>query len=60
MQPLQNVPLTLGVSGHRDLFSGEIPAIESRLRELFDQLARRYPDTPLRLLTPLRASFGLS
>lgn len=53
MEPLQKVPLTLGVSGHRDLLSEEIPAIESRLRELFDQLSRRYPDTPLRLLTPL-------
>lgn len=53
MPELQGVPLTLGVTGHRDLLREEIPAIESRLRELFHQLARRYPDTPLRLLTPL-------
>ncbi len=53
MPELQRVPLTLGVTGHRDLLGEEIPAIESRLRELFDQLAGRYPDTPLRLLTPL-------
>lgn len=49
----RSVPLTLGVTGHRDLVGEEIPAIEARLRELFDQLATRYPDTPLRLLTPL-------
>jgi len=49
----RSVPLTLGVTGHRDLLAEEIPAIENRLGELFDQLAKRYPDTPLRLLTPL-------
>lgn len=53
MQKMQSVPLTLAVTGHRDLVADEIPAIESRLHELFDQLARHYPDTPLRLLTPL-------
>ncbi len=53
MQPVQPVPLTLAVTGHRDLVSEEIPVIEARLRELFTDLARRYPDTPLRLLTPL-------
>jgi len=53
MDQSRSVPLTLGVTGHRDLVSEEIPAIEARLRELFDQLAGRYPDTPLRLLTPL-------
>jgi len=48
-----SVPLTLSVTAHRDLRADEIPAIETRLNELFDLLARRYPDTPLRLLTPL-------
>lgn len=48
-----SVPLTLSVTGHRDLRADEIPAVETRLHELFDLLARRYPDTPLRLLTPL-------
>lgn len=49
----RSVPLTLGVTGHRDLVAAEIPVIENRLRELFQQLAKRYRDTPLRLLTPL-------
>lgn len=47
------MPLTLGVTGHRDLVDSEIPAIKSRLRELFDLLESRFPDTPLRLVTPL-------
>ncbi|WP_376694688.1 hypothetical protein [Wenzhouxiangella sp. EGI_FJ10305] len=47
------VPLSLGVTGHRDLVEEEIPAIRRRLRELFDLLEARYPDTPLRLVTPL-------
>ncbi|NEZ04275.1 hypothetical protein G4Y73_08975 [Wenzhouxiangella sp. XN201] len=50
---LPRVPLSLGVTGHRDLVEAEIPAIEARLRELFDLLEIRYPDTPLRLITPL-------
>lgn len=47
------VPLTLGVTGHRNLVAAEVPEIEARLRELFEQLRRRFPDVPLRLLSPL-------
>jgi hypothetical protein len=47
------VPLTLGVTGHRDLVEAEIPAIRARLAELFELLNERYPDLPLRLVTPL-------
>jgi len=47
------VPLTLGVTGHRDLVEAEVPAVEARLAEFFELLENRYPDTPLRLITPL-------
>jgi hypothetical protein len=53
MTPTGRVPLTLGVTGHIDLVAGEIPAIEARLVDLFELLESRYPDTPLRLITPL-------
>lgn len=41
MKQVRSVPLTLGVTRHRNLVGEEIPAIEARLRELFDQLATR-------------------
>ena len=47
------VPLTLGVTGHRNLLPAEQPVIEAHLRKLFDELSRRFPETPLRLLSPL-------
>jgi len=47
------VPLTLGVTGHRDLLANEAPTIEARLGELFEALRLRFPDVPLRLLSPL-------
>jgi len=49
----RRVPLTIGVTGHRDLLADEIPGIEIALRALFDRLESSYPDTPLRLITPL-------
>lgn len=51
--PCPRVPLTLGVTGHRNLLPAEQPVIEERLRNLFGELARRFPETPLRLLSPL-------
>lgn len=47
------VPLTLGVTGHRNLLPAERPRIEAQLRCLFADLAARFPGTPLRLLSPL-------
>ena len=47
------VPLTLGVTAHRDPLDAEITAIEAQLQDLFKDLQQRYPDTPLRLITPL-------
>ena len=47
------LPLVVGVTGHRDLAAGEIPAIAQRVRELFNRLQRAYPHTPIVLLSSL-------
>jgi len=45
--------LIVGVTGHRDLVEEEKPALESRVRALFNELSSRYPDLDLYLLTAL-------
>lgn len=45
--------LCVGVTAHRDLLPGEVPGIEQRLHVFFGDLARKFPDLPLQLLTPL-------
>lgn len=47
------IPLTLGVTAHRDPPNDEIPVIEAQVQALFQALEERYPDTPLRLISPL-------
>lgn len=47
------VPLTIGVTGHRDLVPAEIARIEARVRGLFEYLRSRFPDRPLQVLSPL-------
>jgi hypothetical protein len=45
--------LTIGVTGHRDLRSDEIPALQKAVREFFLQLRNDYPGLELQLITPL-------
>jgi hypothetical protein len=45
--------LSIGVTGHRDLVEQEIPALESRVRAMFDSLSAIYPDLDLQVLTAL-------
>lgn len=45
--------LIIGITGHRDLVEEEKPALESRVRTLFNNLSSRYPDLELQLLTAL-------
>jgi hypothetical protein len=45
--------LSIGVTGHRDLVEEERPALESRVRAVFDSLSSSYPDLDLQLLTAL-------
>ena len=47
------VPLVVGVTGHRDLVEAELPGIEIRVREFLSFLQERYPNLPLRVMTPL-------
>lgn len=50
---LRPVRLTVGVTAHRDLPSRESAGIERLVGDLFDDLARRFPETPLQALCPL-------
>jgi hypothetical protein len=47
------IPLVLAITGHRDLREEDLPTIENRLHGIFEDLRRKYPNTPVRLLSPL-------
>jgi hypothetical protein len=47
------VPLLIGVTGHRDLVPEEVPKLRERIRDFFALLRQRFPDRPLRVLSPL-------
>lgn len=47
------VPLVLGITGHRDLRPGDVPALEAGVEAIFRDLAAKYATTPLVLLSPL-------
>jgi hypothetical protein len=47
------LPLVLGVSGHRDPRDSDRAALEGQVRDVFHELRKRYPATPLLLLSSL-------
>jgi hypothetical protein len=47
------VPLVVGITGHRDLVSEDIPALEGVVGGIFQELREKYRHTPLILLSPL-------
>jgi hypothetical protein len=49
----QDLYLSVGVTGHRDLVSSEVGLIRERLSRFFETLAKDFPDLPLQLITPL-------
>ncbi|MCB1229152.1 MAG: hypothetical protein KDN19_02735 [Verrucomicrobiae bacterium] len=49
----ETLPLIVGVTGHRDLRSEDIPHLEDRVREILNDLEARYPNSPLMILSPL-------
>ena len=51
--PALPVPLVIGVTGHRDLVTGELPLLEERVRAFFEELHQRYPGQPLEVMSPL-------
>jgi hypothetical protein len=51
--PDGRLPIVIGVSGHRYLRAADLPKHRKHVRELFADLRRRYPSTPLRVVTSL-------
>ena len=51
--PDGRLPIVIGVSGHRYLRAADLPMHRDRVRALFADLRRRYPSTPLRVVTSL-------
>lgn len=47
------IPFVIGVTGHRDLCPDDIPALETAVCSVFDELRSRMPSTPLVLLSGL-------
>ena len=48
-----NIPLILGITGHRNLHPDELELIRGRIRQVIQLLRENYPHTPLMLLSPL-------
>ena len=46
-------PLVVGVTGHRDLVAKELTGIEALVREFLGDLAQRFPDRRLQVMSPL-------
>lgn len=47
------LPLVVAVTGHRDLVPAEVPGLRERVRDLLEDLAARYPDRRLSVMSPL-------
>ncbi len=47
------IPLNVGVTGHRDVVAEDRDAIEIHVRSFFNDLRRRYPNTPVRVYSGL-------
>lgn len=46
-------PIVIGVTGHRDLVDEEVDALRGRIDAFYAELARRFPATPLLLMSAL-------
>jgi FtsH-binding integral membrane protein len=49
------LPLVIAVTGHRDLVDTEVPEIRERVGRLLRDLAKRYPERPITIMSPLAA-----
>lgn len=47
------IPLTIGITGHRDLREEDKEILSKSVRNIFQLLQKRYPDSPLQLFSPL-------
>jgi len=53
MNEQDGLPIVFGVTGHRDIPLADVPVLTTAVRSIFEGFRKRYPSTPLRLLTPL-------
>jgi hypothetical protein len=47
------LPIVIGVTGHRDLRSEDVPALEGIVRRILLEVRTSHPHSPLILLSPL-------
>lgn len=47
------IPLVIGVTGHRDIKEDDIKDIKEKITIIFKNIIKKYPETPLILLSPL-------
>jgi hypothetical protein len=50
---LGRLPIVIGASGHHDLFPEDLAVYRERLVDFFDNLRRRYPTTPIQVVSSL-------
>lgn len=50
---VRRIPITIGITGHIDLDRADYNQAREAIKQLFEILGQRYPDTPLRLLSSL-------
>jgi hypothetical protein len=53
MNEPQDLPVIFAVTGHRDIRREDEPALTTAVLGLFERFRKRYPSTPIVLLTPL-------
>jgi hypothetical protein len=49
----QQIPLVIGVTGHRDLIDAEKPQLRKKVEAFIGSLRSHFPDLPLLFLTGL-------
>ncbi len=50
---LDRIPLIIGITGHRKLLSEDVARVEEQLRKFFEDLQKKFPHTPLLLLSSM-------
>jgi hypothetical protein len=53
------VPLLIGITGHRDLLAEEMPPLREAARGFLSRLRNQFPDAPLRLVSSLSGGADL-
>jgi hypothetical protein len=48
-----SIPITLGITGHRDILQADESAVSAAVRKIIALYRRRYPNSPIRLLSAL-------